>query len=138
MIKRTTSVDKISRAVSQYSEKIYGFDCASWVKNRSNIALIDTATKDIALFQKDDTGVYYGHYFFFSRGKEALKTGKQFLEYFFTSYKKAQIIKGLTPLVHLGARWMNKMLGFKSYGLIKTPNDVCELYILTRQEWQKR
>lgn len=132
---RTTSYTDIERAVSQYATEITGFDPSDWSDNLNNWALSND-NGDIALFEYEYDGVYSGHYFFFSRGKEAVKAAKSLLKSFWTMNEDAKVIRGLTPLENLGARWMNKQLKFKSYGVIKTSVGPCELVILTKEEWR--
>lgn len=128
---RTYDIAKVTRAVSQYAESITGFYPEYWLADEDNIALIDG--EDVALFEYVRDGVYFGHYFFKSRGKDAVTTAQRFLK---EAFAKMEVIQGLTPLTHLGARWLNKRLGFKSYGVIKTPTGPCELLIMTKDEWE--
>lgn len=130
---RTTDVDVIMNAVNQYADQIVGFYPYEWVLTKSNIALVNDKG-DVALFEFLKPGVYYGHYFFFSRGREAVKVARQFLDEIFTYDVK--VIQGLTPMTHLGARWLNRQLGFKSQGVTPTIKDVCEIVIMTKQDWE--
>jgi hypothetical protein len=131
---RTRDVDKIIAATNQYSDNIVGFYPYEWVLNKSNIALINDKD-DIGLLEFLRPGVFYGHYFFWSRGREAVTAGKEFLREAFTEYD-VKAIQGLTPLTNLGARWMNKQLGFKSQGVTPTIADTCEIVIMTKQDWE--
>lgn len=131
---RTYDVDKIVEAVSQYADKIVDFYPYEWVLDKANIALINDKG-DVALFQLLRPEVYYGHYFFFSRGREAVNVAKDFLREAFTEHP-VKVIQGLTPLVNLGARWMNRQLGFKSQGVTPTIADTCEIVIMTKQDWE--
>jgi hypothetical protein len=122
------------KAVSQYRERILGFYPKEWLEDTANIALVDEKG-NVALFEHNYPGVYTGHYFFSVRGKEALSLSKEILRIVFTDYN-VKAIRGITPLKHLGARWMTKQLGFKSYGIVHTPNGPEELFVLTKEEWE--
>lgn len=100
-----------------------------------NILLKDGDDLVLLEFVKPD--VYNGHYLFQSRGSVALKKARLFLQEIFTTYR-CQILQGLTPLNYLGARWMNRKLGFNSYGIIHTEIGPCELVMLTKQEWENK
>lgn len=117
----------------QYANQTKGFVPEVWLADPKNVALTNDA-KDLALFQFDREGVYYGHYFFNSRGKDAVTAAEGFVKEFFANYP-AQAIQGLTPVDNKGARWLSRKIGFRNYGLIDTVNGLCELFILTRKEY---
>jgi hypothetical protein len=130
---RSFSTEDLLETMEPYLP-ITGFEPNEWLGNKNNLAYCNDKG-DFGLFEYEIPGVYSGHYFFKSRGKEALKTAKEILEQVFNE-EDVQVIRGFTPLKHLGARWMNKQLGFKSYGVVHTAVDICELVILTKQEWK--
>lgn len=137
MIFRTKDVKKVVDAVSQYQEEVLGFEPDDWLKNHDNVALVKG--DDVSLFERQyDLGddVVCGHYFFFSRGRAARDTAKEMLKEAFTGPYNINRIAGLTPVDHRGALWMNKQLGFKSYGQVDTPAGPCEFVLLTKQEWE--
>ena len=137
MISRTNSVSKIVKAVAQYQEEVVGFDPPDWLKNTDNVALVKG--EDVSLFERQyalGSDVVCGHYFFFSRGKEACNTAKEMLKEIFTGPYNVQRIVGLTPVDHRAALWMNRQLGFKSYGQIDTAAGPCEFVLLTKEEWE--
>lgn len=135
-VKRTKDVDKVTAATYQYAEAIEGFYPEEWLSNPLNIALIND-NDDIALFehQLGLTNTVCGHYFFFSRGKEAYKAGLEFLEEVFTNTYVETII-GLTPLDNKGALWMNRKLGFKEHGNVDTVIGPCRFVMLTKDQWK--
>lgn len=135
---RTYDVNKVKAATAQYAREIEGFHPEEWLANKKNIALIND-NDDVALFehQADLLNTVCGHYFFFSRGKEAVKAAEQFLEEVFeTTY--VQIITGLTPSDHKAALWMNRRLGFSQHGEVSTVIGPCKFVVLTKQEWKDR
>jgi hypothetical protein len=114
---------------------IKGFFPAEWLENPLNIALTD-GEGNYALFEREGLGLVSGHYFMRARGKQALQLAKEMLHEIFTGPYDVQVIRGLTPTHHKGALWMNKRLGFKSYGTIETTVEPYELVILTKSEWE--
>jgi hypothetical protein len=111
-------------------------DMIEWVANQNNI-LLENDLGDLAIFESYlGPRNLVGHYWFKSRGKTAIKVAHEFLNEVFNVYD-AQVISGLTPLTHLGARWMNKHLGFKSYGIIKINEEPYEQFILHRTEYKQ-
>lgn len=133
---RTYDLDKIKQAVAQYSEDVEGFYPDEWIKNDLNIALVND-NNDIALFENQAglSNTVCGHYFFFSRGKDAVKAATEFLkEVFTTTY--VETITGLTPTNHKGALWMNRRLGFKEHGDVDTVAGPCRFVMLTKEQWK--
>ena len=136
---RTYSVKKVVAATAQYSEEIEGFEPKEWLSNPLNIALIND-NNDIALFENQEalSRTVCGHYFFFSRGKEAVKAAKEFLHELFSSDYGVETITGLTPEEHKGALWMNRRLGFNDYGQVETVIGPCRFVMLTKEQWKEQ
>lgn len=133
---RTYDLEKIKRAMSLYDDEIVGFHPEEWVSNPMNIALINEHG-DVGLFEHQAMlkNTVCAHYFFFSRGKQAVKVAQDFLvELFSTTYVKT--ILGLTPEAHKGALWMNRRLGCKEYGTVDTVIGPCRFVILTKEQWK--
>lgn len=133
---RTHDVNKIKKAVSQYSKEVEGFVPEEWVNNDLNIALINSSD-DIALFEHQYKlkNTVCGHYFFFSRGKDAVKAAQEFLKEAFTNTYIETII-GLTPLDHKGALWLNRKLGFQEHGEVSTSVGPCRFVMLAKEQWK--
>lgn len=134
---RTTDLELVKDATDPYRDGMHGFYPEEWLSNDENVALTNSRG-DISLFERELPGVVTGHYFFHSRGHHAVRAAKEMLEEIFTGDYDVKLIRGLTPLEKLGARWMNKQLGFTSYGVVQTKVGPCELVILTKQEWENR
>jgi hypothetical protein len=139
MINRTYNLEKVVPATAQYAEEIEGFEPEEWLSNDLNVALINS-NDDVALFehQNDLFNTVCGHYFFFSRGKEALKASKDFLKEIFSDKYNIEIITGLTPVEHKGALWMNRQLGFKEHGEVTTAIGPCKFVMMTKSEWKRK
>jgi hypothetical protein len=113
-------------------QHIVNADMEEWSNDPLNIYYMDN--EDIALFNFEKTGLYSGHYFFSSRGKQAREKAKKIIKDFFLR-SGATSIRGLTPVENKAARWMNRQLGFQSFGLVETEDkEWCELFILTRKD----
>lgn len=133
---RTYDVETVKAAVAQYAEHIVNFDPEEWLSNPKNIALTND-NYDVALFedQADLFGTVCGHYFFFSRGKHAVKAAQEFLEELFTT-TDVQMILGITPEDNKGALWMNRRLGFKESGELTTEVGPCRFVTMSKGQWK--
>ena len=130
MWKRTTSKKLVYKCLSPYLSEIKGRDWREALEDEENIFLIRGL--NLAIFEKEKEGVYIGHYFFSKRGKEAKELANEALDEIF---KIAKVVLGLTPINNRSALIMSRWLGFKSHGVIETFNGPCELFILTKEEW---
>lgn len=130
-IAKTNSLSIITKALSLSPEPLQGFKAEDWAfVNSDNICLTDG--ESCAFFEKDSDGSFYGHWFFFKKGKEAKQLAALCLDYMF---KVTSVIKGLTPLENREAQYMARHMGFKSYGNVETQAGDMVLFIQTRQEW---
>lgn len=116
---------------------IVGLDPEEWLRNELNIALTD-GKGNYGLFERAGLGLVSGHYFMKVRGRDALRISKSILKEVFTGPYDVKVIRGFTPLENLGARWMNKKLGFTGYGVLDTAVGPMELVILTKKEWEQQ
>lgn len=115
-------------------------DYDAWIGNRKNVMyVIDNG--DVGLATYEYPGLYNVHWFFNqTRGKAAIKLAQEMLDALFQD-EGAQIVRGLTPVDLKPARWLAKYIGFKSYGVVKCPEDdgpnegFCELMLLTKHEF---
>jgi hypothetical protein len=136
---RTFDIEKVVAATQDYETE--GFHPSEWLSHDGNIALIND-NEDIALFEEQSDlapGTVCGHYFFFSRGKQAVKAAENFLEEIFSEPEySVKTIMGLTPTDHKGALWMNKRLGFKEHGTVDTVIGPCKFVLMTKEQWKDR
>jgi len=133
MIYRSHDIPEIVAAVSMYSDEIIGFHPSDWISDNRNIALTD-GNGNYNLLEYEVPGVYTGHTFYRDRGKNAIRLLREALKTAFTDYP-VEIIRGLTPIKLIGARWMARQGGFKSYGVVQTSTGPCELFILSKHEY---
>lgn len=134
MMQRTWDIETVINATNQYRENITGFYPVEWLLNDDNLAFANEFG-DVTLFEWMYPGVYTGHYFFLCRGKQALNTARETLDLVFKEYP-VKVIRGITPIDHLGARWMSRKLGFKSHGFVETIKGTEEVFILTKDDWE--
>jgi hypothetical protein len=111
-MKRTFSPDEVRLGTDQILDEIkHRFDPEEWLSDHRNIALVNDA-RDIGLFEAHGSpGVYHGHYFFQSRGKDAIAAAKAFLTEGFDNYGIDRVM-GFTPTKKKGAMWLTRHLGF--------------------------
>lgn len=132
---RTWDASLIAPAIKHFLNSDDLVDPIEWVSNPVNIVLIN-AHGDMALFEYGIKDKYSGHYFFKSRGRAAILAAKEFLDELFNTCYNIHILTGLVPIKHLGARWLSRQLGFKSYGVITyIDNKHYEMFILTKKEF---
>jgi hypothetical protein len=133
---RTYDTETIRDALDFISENIGDIDPAKWLADPANIAL-ENEHGDIALFEYGLVRhkIYSGHYYFKSRGKQALQSARDFLDELFNSCYNISILIGLIPIKNKAARWITRRLGFTSYGIESIHDKEYELFILTKKEF---
>ena len=131
---RTYDAQLIQDAIISLHEDGDNISAEEWVKLPENIALINDSG-DVALFEIGMNNVYAGHYAFKSRGREAIKAARAFLDEVFNTCYNIDVILGLTPITNLPARWISRQVGFKSHGVIQGPKRHYEMFIMTKREY---
>lgn len=109
-------------------------DWVDWLSNEKNVMLVDELG-NVGIAAEYIPGTSTAHWFFVSRGKEAMEVARKMLTYMFDelNYKT---IRGLTPVELRGARMLARKMGFKSYGILDYPDgEQCELFCLTKEEF---
>lgn len=133
MIWRTFDDSVITAATEQVQGDLKGMPPSLWLMNLDNIALRND-NGDVALFEWRQPNVYCGHYFFLSRGKEAVTAGQDFLRYVFEDTPVHCII-GFTPLDKKGALWMSRRLGFHDHGDEDIDGRMHKIFVMTREDF---
>lgn len=131
---RTYDARKVAEAVAFFRKTEDGFDPIDWVSNHLNLAL-ENSDGDMSLFEYERPGIVTGHYYFKSRGRKAIQVGQAFLDEVFNSCYNIEVIRGLVSITHLGARWISRQIGLKSYGVVKVLDQPFELFILSKKEY---
>ena len=120
--------------LNKWPELTAGFPVREWLTNDANVAITD-GKGNYALFVFETEKVYTAHVFFGSaKGKDALALGKEMLAKFFKDYP-VSVLRGLTPVERLPARWFANKLGFEALGEVETAFGWCELFMLTRDKF---
>lgn len=111
-------------------------DPIEWLSNPVNIAL-ENEHGDVALFEYAFPGktIYSGHYYFKSRGRQAIRSARDFLDELFNSCYNISILMGLVPLTNKASRWITRQIGFVSYGTDEIHGQSYELFIMTKKEF---
>lgn len=110
---------------------ITGFEPLTFILNHDNIVIKNGS--DYGVFEFTAFGTYTGHYFFKSRGRAAIDSGKQILDELFNEHG-AFLVIGFTPCEYKAAKWMNRQLGFKPGPAVDTPEGLCQLFTLTKEQ----
>jgi hypothetical protein len=131
-VDRSFDVQKLKEA----SEEFNGphFDYEGWLANKNNVMWLDGDDVGLATFEYP--GVYTVHWFFVSRGRQALHTAKAMLGKMFDEYD-AKILRGLTPVNLKAARWLAKQAGLSSYGILDFKDGPHEIMCITKQDYEK-
>lgn len=109
---------------------IAGFEPLSFILDHDNIVIKNG--QDYGVFEFTTFGTYTGHYFFKSRGRAAITSGKQILDELFNEHGACLII-GFTPCEYKAAKWMNRQLGFKAGPIVDTPEGPCQMFTLLKR-----
>jgi hypothetical protein len=133
MIWRTYSDEDVDRAIEQCKDELKGQPVREWLHDLRNIALRNVRG-DVALFEYRQPGVYTGHYFFFSRGKEAVSTSLEVLDEIFSERHDCNMIVGMTPTDKKGALWMSRRVGFTSYGDAEIDGKNHRIFVMTKKD----
>lgn len=133
---RTYDVSLITPAIDLFLGADNTVDPTEWISNSDNIVLVNDKG-DMALFEKGIKHIYTGHYYFKSKGRKAIDSGLELLDELLNSCYNIDVITGLAPIEHLGARWISRKLGFTSHGIVDLNDKHYELFILTKKEFNK-
>lgn len=135
-VTRVYDASLIAPAIKQFLKSEDQVDPIEWLSNPDNIVL-QNDRGDLALFEKGVKNIYSGHYFFQSRGREAIKAGTEFLDNLFNTCYNIPVLMGLVPLTNLGARWLSRQIGFKSHGVVHSSVRPYEMFIITKKEFNE-
>lgn len=135
-IKRSFDLDKLIDATSPYPEiNPPDYDFEGWLANQDNIMLVEG--KNVGLLSWEYDGVYTGHYFFNSKGKNHLDLARRMVLEAIINHG-ARLFRGLTPTYNRKALIFNRKLGMKSHGVLETNTGPHELFTMTAEEFLER
>jgi hypothetical protein len=127
-IHRSFDYKGLEDTLSKHPELVSNFSTHEWIKDYNNLCFTD-GKGSYGLLEYNSDGYYTGHYFFIVRGRQALELARTILEEVFLTYG-VKVVRGLTPVGNLGAKWMNKQLGFTYLGNVEVPQGECGIYYL--------
>jgi hypothetical protein len=135
VIRRTYSVEEVTLGTDQILSDIKErFRPEEWLSDRRNIAMVND-NGDIAAFEPHGSeGVFKGHYFFQSRGAEAVKAAKEFLSEAFSEYDIHRLM-GFTQVSKKGAMWITRHLGFTPLGIENINGEDFQVWTMHRSEY---
>lgn len=107
--------------------------------NEANVAVV-TKSGDVALFERADgiSHVVAGHFFFKSRGKEAIASAKDILKQAFKAKPEITIIVGLVPKDKKHVSALTRRLGFSYNGDVGPDTCPCEYFTLSKFDWENK
>lgn len=126
---RTYDREVILKGLSLFSDNDLT-DVDDWIADIRNIAIADE-NNNVCMFEYVKPGVYFGHWFFFDRGREALKRAREVLPRLFSEFP-ISVIMGLTPSHLKGAIWMARQIGFTHQEEIDANGKPCVFAILRK------
>jgi hypothetical protein len=90
--------------------------------------------EDVGIATMEYPGVYTVHWFFESRGREAIKQARAMVDELFQT-TDAKLLRGLTEVSLKGARWAARQFGMTSQGIFTFPDGEYELFTITKDEF---
>jgi hypothetical protein len=134
--RRTYSVATVTEAVKTYGE-ISDLNPREWLMDEANVAVV-TESGDVALFERASLAshIVAGHFFFKSRGKEALASAKEVLKEAFRANTEITMIVGLVPKDKKHVSAITRRLGFSYNGDVGPDNSPCEYFTLSKFDWE--
>lgn len=134
MILRTRDPDVIREAIKLYPYGDISLACDDWTSNEDNYAYVDDRG-NVGMFEAYIPKVYTGHYFFKDRGSSVPKIAVEMLSEIF---KRANGVRGLTPIEHLPAQRVTRYLGFEDLGEVTVEGKDYTIFYMTKDEFKRK
>jgi hypothetical protein len=133
---RTYDAFKIALAIKHFLKTEEQVDPIEWLSKPEHIVL-ENEYGDLALFEYSFPikKIYSGHYYFKSRGKQAIQSAKGFLDELFNTCYNINVVMGLVPIERKEVKWLTRRVGFTSHGLEEIHGQEYELFIITKKEF---
>lgn len=116
----------------------YGYhmepDNKTWLEVPGNLAY--TIGEDLGLATFDYPGLYAVHWFFKSKGLEAVKVCLTMLDKVFGEHG-AQAVRGVTPIDNKPARRLAKYVGCETISIEEYPDGLYEIMILSKDRFNQ-
>jgi hypothetical protein len=124
-VKRSYNADALRAARGEY---VFAADDDAWVANTKNVMY--EKGPDVGLATYDYPGLYTVHWFFKSKGKQALVSAAEMLNDLFTNYG-AKAVRGVIHMDNKPSRFLAKYVGFEKISVeefLDGPNELMLLY----------
>ena len=112
-----------------------GPDNHTWVNIERN--LMYRLGDDVGLATYDYPGVYTVHWFFKSKGKEALRVARIMLDYLFMKHEP-EVLRALVLMENKPSRYMAKYMGFEHLSVEEFSDGPTEVMILTKKVFRDK
>jgi hypothetical protein len=131
MVTRCLDPDVLTKALDPY-DYVMGKSNEEWLKTPGNLAY--TMGDDLGLATFDYPGLYAVHWFFKSKGLEAVKVCLTMLDEIFTTHG-AHVVRGVTPIENKPARRLAKYVGCETVSIEDYPDGRYEIMLLSRDRF---
>lgn len=137
-VHQTRSAEDVLEILGPYRDNLAIEKVQDWLDMEENLAFLN-GEGSLGMLEFSSKGLYDSHHFHDQavRGRKALKASKAMISYAFDNYPAIEVMRGRTPLNRQDARWAARKLGFKSLGVLPELTPACELFILTRKDYQE-
>lgn len=129
MIERSYDPDILTVACSPYDYH-FGPDNATWLANHDNLMYVEGENVGLATF--DYPGMYTLHWFYKSRGKEALKVCKRMIEKLIAE-QDVKVLRGVIHMDNKPSRFLAKRMGFQRVSIEEFLDGPNELIYMTKE-----
>lgn len=127
----------IAPAIELFLEaNAYQVDPIEWISDKKNIVLINDKG-DMGLFEPAVRQYYSAHYYFKSRGRDAINSALEILDVIFHTCYNIPVMTGLVPEHRRDVKLTTRRLGFTSYGTIHCDGKPYELFILRKEDFKR-
>lgn len=133
---RTWDAIKIGQAIECFLHTDTIVDPIEWLSDQNNLVL-ENDRGDLGLMEYGIQAkkVHSCHCYFKSRGRQAVKAAREFLDELFNTCYNVDILMTMTPIERREVRWFSRQAGFTSYGIQEARGKQYELFIVTKKEF---
>lgn len=137
-VRRTKKAEEVLGVLFAYRPNLTFEKTKEWLGKEENLAFLN-GEGSLGMLEFSSKGLYDSHHFHDKsvRGRRALRASKGMISYAFDNYPEIEVMRGRTPLNRQDARWAARKLGFKSLGVLPELVPACELFILTRKDYEE-
>jgi hypothetical protein len=133
IVERCRDPKVLDKALDPYGYKMEP-DNKTWLEVPGNVAY--TVGEDLGMATFDYPGLYAVHWFFKSRGREAVEVCIAMLEKVFGEHG-AKVVRGVTPMNNLPARRLAKYVGCETISIEEYPDGPYEIMLLYKDRFNQ-